>query len=301
MFEELKKQNINKNLLKEVEKFRSEDISNLNERIVKPEFVYYGKEVWEMAITAILSGENLLLSGPKATGKNVLASNLAYIFNRPQRNISFHINTDYNTLIGSDTFKNGEVVFRKGPIYECAVNGGFGILDEINMAKNDAIAVLHAVLDHRRIIDIPGYEKINLGEKTRFIATMNYGYVGTKELNEALTSRFMVIDMPNITSENLKKLLSDKYPSLKEKYRDAFVDMFSSLQLKSENGEISTKSVDLRGLIGSINMMKLGLNPYDSIKMAMINKSFDSFEKKIIEDSIKTKIPLKIDESIFND
>ena len=31
------------------------------------------KAVWEEALTAILSGENLLLVGPKATGKNVLA------------------------------------------------------------------------------------------------------------------------------------------------------------------------------------------------------------------------------------
>ena len=36
-----------------------------------------------MAIAALLKGENLLLAGPKATGKNVLAENLAYLFGRP--------------------------------------------------------------------------------------------------------------------------------------------------------------------------------------------------------------------------
>ena len=30
------------------------------------------------------------------------------------------------------------------------------ILDEINMAKNDAVSVLHATLDYRRSIDVPG-------------------------------------------------------------------------------------------------------------------------------------------------
>ena len=33
-----------------------------------------------MAMAAVLEQENLLLAGPKATGKNVLAENLAYIF-----------------------------------------------------------------------------------------------------------------------------------------------------------------------------------------------------------------------------
>ena len=31
------------------------------------------------------------------------------------------------------------------------------------MAKNDAVSVLHAALDYRRIIDVPGYD-----EKFRF-------------------------------------------------------------------------------------------------------------------------------------
>ena len=90
---------------------------------------------------------------------------------------------DSSTLIGSDTFRNNQVELRKGPVYLCAENGGFGILDEINMAKNDAVSVLHATLDYRRIIDVPGYERIHLHEATRFIGTMNYGYAGTRELN----------------------------------------------------------------------------------------------------------------------
>ena len=217
------------------------------------------------------------------------------------RDISFHVNTDYNSLVGADTFKDGKVVFRKGPVYECAKKGGFGVLDEINMAKNEAISVLHATLDHRRVIDIPGYDKIKLDDKTRFIATMNYGYVGTREVNEALASRFMVINMPNITRENLKHLLKDKFPKLKEKYMETFIDIFESLQEKSENSEISTKSVDLRGLISAIETMEIGLNPYDAIEMGLINKSFDEFERELVRDSVDSKLPKEIKESVFDD
>jgi len=301
MIEYLEKQNVDKELINQLEIYRKENGLFDNQRVIEPEFKYYGKEVLEEAISAILAGKNILLTGAKATGKNVLSSNLSYLFARPSWNVSFHVNTDFNSLIGADTFKNGEVVFRKGPIYQAATNGGFAILDEINMAKNEAISVLHATLDHRRIIDLPGYEKIKLDPNTRFIATMNYGYVGTREVNEALASRFMIISMPNISRENLDKLLKDTYPKLKEKYRKAFIDMFISLQSKSENNEISTKSVDLRGLMSAIDTMQIGLNPFDAIMMGIANKSFDEFERQIVIDTINTKIPANIEESIFND
>ena len=119
-------------------------------------------------LAALLCGENLLLAGGKATGKNVLAENLAAAFGRPAWDISFHVNMDAASLIGMDTFADGQVVFRPGPVYRCAQCGGFGVLDEINMAKNEALAVLHAVLDFRRAIDVPGYDRIPLAEETRF-------------------------------------------------------------------------------------------------------------------------------------
>lgn len=302
MIDYLKEINLDQNLIDKIIEFRKANIDEEDkDRIVKPEFKYYGEDVLKKAITAILSGKNILLSGPKATGKNVLAQNLSYIFNRPSWDISFHVNTDYNSLVGADTFKDGKVVFRNGPVYECAKKGGFGVLDEINMAKNEAISVLHATLDHRRVIDIPGYDKIKLDDKTRFIATMNYGYVGTREVNEALASRFMVINMPNITRENLKHLLKDKFPKLKDKYMETFIDIFESLQEKSENSEISTKSVDLRGLISAIETMEIGLNPYDAIEMGLINKSFDEFERELVRDSVDSKLPKEIKESVFDD
>ena len=199
----LKEQNVSESLIHGIEEFRRN--YNVDEgaaaRVTRPSIPFYGKEILEMAIAGLLEGENLLLAGPKATGKNILAENLAYAFGRPVYNVSFHVNTNSGDLIGTDTFVNNEVCLRKGSIYQCAEYGGFGILDEINMAKNDAVSVLHATLDYRRSIDVPGYDRIDLHPAARFIGTMNYGYAGTKELNEALVSRFLVIDMPAQTED----------------------------------------------------------------------------------------------------
>lgn len=252
---------------------------------------FYGTEILEMGIAALLQKENLLLSGSKATGKNVLAENLAWIFQRPTYNISFHVNTGSGDLIGTDTFEDNQVKLRKGSIYQCAEYGGFGILDEINMAKNDAVSVLHATLDYRRSIDVPGYDKIELHPAARFIGTMNYGYAGTKELNEALVSRFLVIQMPDQNEETLEKIFTTSFPEGKPEAIEQFIGLFLDLQKKAENGEISTKALDLRGILASLRAIRQGLKPSLAVRMGVINKCFDGFEKEIVEDVVMTRIP----------
>ena len=170
----LEKEGVDKELLAGAAEFRKAYPADPDfaDRIPEVSALYYGKTVWEEAVAVLLSGRNLLLAGPKATGKNLLCENLAALFGRPVWNVSFHIGTDAAGLIGTDTFDGEKVSFRKGPVYMSAEKGGFCILDEINMARNESLAVLHAALDHRRIIDVPGYDLIRVDRAARFIATM---------------------------------------------------------------------------------------------------------------------------------
>ena len=289
----LTEQQVDKGLIQEVEAFRSrypveEEEKN---RVSQPDMPFYGREVLEMGIAGVLQGENILLTGAKATGKNILAENLAWIFGRPVYNVSFHVNTNSGDLIGTDTFVDNQVQLRKGSIYRCAQYGGFGILDEINMAKNDAVSVLHAALDYRRCIDVPGYDRIDMHEAARFIATMNYGYAGTKELNEALVSRFLVIDMPAQDEETLEFILRRKFPNIKENALKQWIGLFMDLQLKAYNSEITTKALDLRGVIGALKTVEKGLKPALAVKMGVVNKRFDILEKEIAQDVVMTRIP----------
>ena len=292
-FEFLRQQQVSESLLKDIENFRKQYPveKEMQARIPNPPIPFYGKELLEMSIATLLKGENLLLSGGKATGKNILAENLAYLFGRPSYNISFHVNVDSAALIGTDTFIDNEVRLRKGMVTLCAENGGFGVFDEINMAKNDAVSVLHAALDYRGIIDIPGYDRIELHPATRFIGTMNYGYAGTKELNEALVSRFMVINMPKQEEETVTLILKTYFPEIKDNALKQFTGLFMDLQLKAEHSEISTKSVDIRGMIGALKTIQTGLNPTAAVNMGITNKSFDIFEREIVEDIVLTRIP----------
>lgn len=264
--------------------------SNQDRPLLAPGFQYYGKEIWEQALGALLAGENLLLVGAKATGKNVLAENLAYCFGRGDWNVSFHVNMDAAMMLGSDTFRDGQVQFRPGPVYECASQGGFCILDEINMARNEALAALHSMLDFRRILDIPGYGRLKMHPATRFIATMNYGYAGTRELNEALASRFAVIALPPANEHMLANLLEKQYSHLSDKIRSSVIALFMDLQLKYQQGEISSKAVDLRGLLGALGIYQQGLGLRSALQMGLVNKVFNEDERQIIQDLLDLRI-----------
>ena len=269
MLDFLEQEQISKELLEGIQEYRNAYPTppELQNRIPKPRYHYYGKEVWEASIAALLCGENLLLAGSKATGKNVLAENLAQVF-----------------------------------VYLCAQHGGFGILDEINMAKNEALAVLHATLDFRRAIDVPGYDRVEVDPAARFIGTMNYGYAGTRELNEALTSRFAVIQMPAIDGDGLDRLLGEEFPSLEKKYRGQFVQLFLDLQKKCESAEISSKALDLRGMLDALRLIRRGISAGMALDMGITNKAFDSYEQGLIRDVIAARIPAKLDRSrLFTD
>ena len=307
LMEFLSQEGVSRKLLDRVTEYRKTyDVMEIPEetsrRIPQSEVRYYGTGVWEKAIAALLSGENLLLAGPKATGKNVLAENLAEVFGRPLWDVSFHVNVDASYLIGTDTYDGSRVTFRPGPVYNCAVYGGFGVLDEINMARNEALAVLHATLDFRHVIDVAGYDRIPVSPAARFIGTMNYGYAGTRDLNEALCSRFAILDMPLIGEGDLQRLLKDVFPAIKPKICQQFVHLFYEIERKAQAAEISERALDLRGLIDAIRLVEKGIRSGDALEMCIVNKTFDAYERRLVTDVINSRIPTDLKrEDVFEE
>ena len=296
----LREEGVSGDLIRGVEEFRGRyPVSEeYRDRIPEPQYYYYGKETWEMALAVLLAGRNLLLAGPKATGKNVLCENLAAAFGQPVWNVSFHINMDASYLIGTDTFDGTRVTFRPGPIYLCADRGGFGVLDEINMAKNESLAVLHSALDFRRAIDVPGYDLIRVRPQTRFIGTMNYGYAGTRELNEALSSRFAILSVPEISETDLDRLIKRSFPDISPKICTQFVKLFVELMRKTEKAEISDRALDLRGLLDALSLIREGLTAGQALRMCIVDKTFDAYEQSLIMDVVKARIPAELNRKV---
>ena len=246
IWKELQDEGVDAGLLEEIRRFRAAHplTEEAAARVPAPRYLYYGREIWESAAAALLCGQHVLLAGPKATGKNVLAENLASVFGRPVWDVSMYVNVDAAALIGADTLKDGQVVFREGPICSCARQGGFGVLDEVNMAKN-----------------------------------------------EALVSRFVVVDMPVISDENLQKLLRRSFPTLKQEWAVQLTQLFRDLRQKCDSGEISTKALDLRGLLSALHLVERGIPSGRALEMGIINKAFEPFERQLVADAVWARLP----------
>ena len=104
----------------------------------------------------------------------------------------------------------------------------------------------------------------------------------------------MVINMPIISAENLKKLLVTAHPNLKEQYADQLVELFQEIRSKCDSSEISTKALDLRGLMASVSLVSQGLTLGQALEMGIVNKTFDDFERQLVADILAARIPSDI-------
>jgi len=101
----------------------------------------------------------------------------------------------------------------------------------------------------------------------------------------------LVIDMPIPEQGTILQILKLSHPEASPAALEQLCGLFLDLDQKCRNGEISTKPIDLRGLIAAIGAMKLGLEPAAALRLGIVNKSFDIFEKELVEDIIMTRIP----------
>ena len=131
-------------------------------------------------------------------------------------------------------------------------------------------------------------------ERERFAVENDVEHMSVRELNEALASRFVVIQMPAISPENLDRLLKHRCPELKQKYRQQFVSLFFDLQKKCEGGEISSKALDLRGLLDTLELMAAGVPSGPALDMGITNKTADGYEQGLIRDVMAARVSPKL-------
>lgn len=294
---ELLEQGVEKSTLKQVvEWVQANPVPvELKHMIPTPDAIYIGEEVID-TIQAILAGKHIILEGAKGAGKNTLIDTIAYLFSRPVVQFPFNADVDVSMIVGTDTLgvdDDGHQVisFRKHQLVQAMEVGAWFVGDEINMTRADVLAVLHMVTDHRALLDYPGLGQVKSNPGFRFFGTMNYGYMGTAELNEAFADRFAIIHIPCIKSKNLIKLLKDA--GGEDTIVTGLVKAYYDLEGKATRGEISSRSVSVRGMLDIIKLLNVGMPLRKALMLTLVNKSFDSFEKTQIKDALSTLFTLE--------
>ena len=97
--------------------------------------------------------------------------------------------------------------------------------------------------------------------------------------------------MPLIGEGDLQRLLQDVFPTIRPKICQQFVYLFYEIERKAQAAEISERALDLRGLIDAIRLVEKGISSGDALEMCIVNKTFDAYERRLVTDVIKSRIP----------
>lgn len=174
-------------------------------------------------------GTDIILIGPKGTGKTTLPFALA---NRIgwQEPYKVDVYTIKRTtdLFGSDAAQEGSTLFRRSGLYDYIERAHIAleqnldtqflvILDEINRVHAKSNESMHGLFDDTRQVTVTtteGSKTIRLPPNIHFIGTMNMGsnYQGVFGIDEALKDRFAPVKLqPMPFDYEVKKLVEETH------------------------------------------------------------------------------------------
>jgi|SaaInlStandDraft_6_1057023.scaffolds.fasta_scaffold00276_18 MoxR-like ATPase len=173
-------------------------------------------------------GDPLILKGPKGSGKTLAAEQWCSQNGVPMVRENCNSGTDESNLIGSFGMQGEDVVFSLGALplaIETANDVGACVLvlEEVNTLRPQVQSTIFSVADYRKSV-----EASFLGRRFELAAdsllwvlgTMNPGYSGTYQLNEALRSRFDFVEVLYMPEKKERELLESTFttpPDVKER------------------------------------------------------------------------------------
>lgn len=295
----LKSQGISKKQTKELfNMIRPYDESVVDFIPPKPKTAYHdNKGLLSRAITYILGGESVLMSGDAATGKNLMAETICWVVQKPYRFYSINIQTDKFDLTGRTVLQSqsegGGTVVQDSFLIQMMKHGGAILLDEINASNPAIMTVLHSVVEKgHKMIDVESSdERVVAKEDFLLFGAMNPGYNGTNDLNEALHSRFATLNFGK--NDNILGLLDVHHESMdapiemKERVNQLYGMLFENVQ----DGALSAKVLSFRRYAAAVKYAAEGaISLKDALIDNVANMVLDPFENEIILDAIDTQI-----------
>ncbi|MFB6209835.1 MAG: AAA family ATPase [Candidatus Nanohaloarchaea archaeon] len=231
------------------------------------------------------TGEDIILVGPKGTGKTSLPYALAEELGW-QEPCKVDVTTIEKTsqLFGQERSKDGTTYFVRSHFLDTvqraivAQEEGLDthfliILDEINRVHAKQNQGLHGLFDESRQINIvtsDGRKTIKLPSNLHVIGTQNKGYHGNFKLDQAINDRFMSIRLPMMPLDVEVELLVNKTGIMEKKAMD-IVQTVRKLRENELEGRLSF-APSYRGCRGIAKLVKNGIPKEKAIKIYMDGK-----------------------------
>lgn len=310
---------------KQKERLTPEQVS----RIPQPRYVPSGKEVIH-AVASLFYGDGSqweapLLIGPKGSGKSTLAETLAAILYLPINKIFGGVDLNVESLLGGKTLVPDEagvdevteaklratakkagieigpileklrgsqlkVGFEPGLLLQAVLAGEMIVTDEVNMINPEVTSLLHGLLDWQKVLAVPGYGVVQADSNFRLIGCMNFGYAGTRPLNEAFQDRFRSVSVPHLPKEQLANLLVSEAKS-DPSTANKLADLFLKISARVNNGDLSERVLSVRSLIRTVREYNDGIGGLREITVSCLTSGIsDNYETEQIKTVVESLI-----------
>ena len=186
-------------------------IPNLSSEFVLPENL-------NSVCSAVTDGDilSVLFHGPAGTGKTMSCKLVCQAIGLPiMETINCTENLD-EFVLGKFIPQDDIIIFKESYVTKAIRDGGAVVFEEINFAKPQYLAFLNSLLDDNGFVRLDNGDVVKRNPNFRFFATMNMGYFGTKELNQALYNRFnAIVEIAALSDEAIARMLTTRVPECK--------------------------------------------------------------------------------------
>lgn len=223
--------------------------------------------------SAIKSRTPVMLIGETGVGKTTIVSQLAKEQGYTLIRLSLNDQVGREDLIGRYGLDNGSTKWVDGALTEAMREGKWIVLDELNSARPEVLFALHALLDEERAIVVQekDNERVEAHENFRLFGTINpVSYHGTKNLNQAFLSRFVVVNVDVLPPAQETKLVQKK-AEIELKDSAMLVSLAKTLRRAYKDGQIEYFA-STRDLIMSALLIKHGVAYPVAVASAVFNK-----------------------------
>jgi len=281
-----------------------------NASAVRPESYKMDDLKWRFAVRTVLRGKNMMITGPKGTGKTVLAFTLRDTLNRPFFNIPLGATQDpRSTLIGNVHFdpERGTFLGEAEFIKAIQTPDAIILLDEITRAHPDAWNILMSALDYKqrfiRIDEAPDAPVVNVAPGVTFIATANIGsqYTATRTLDAALTDRFIVVEVEYLGKEQEFELLRQRVPGVDERVLNSLTNAAIDLRKDARSSDPRiTEGLSTRSTIEMAELIYDGFTFQEAAALVIYPQYSEAggadSERAYVKQIVQKHIPTNLDD-----
>ncbi|MEK7876606.1 MAG: AAA family ATPase, partial [Pseudomonadota bacterium] len=239
---------------------------------------------------------NVLLVGPKGTGKTSLPKEFAAANRRPFFTVHCQLIAERDDWWGSK-----ELSMERGTYFEKAAfldavetPGCVILLDEANRTHPENLNALFGFLDHRRKAWVPALKReVEVASGAVFFVTLNegYEYVGTNPIDEALRDRMTYAVRMGYVPKKVEKAILTRRTGVDEEPAEKLAEFARTVRRNPKLGV----PVSTRQLLGAASLVAEGMALQDAVLFSVVNSMGEDVDRKALLQALPPAMPHRAD------